>query len=120
MIQSVQSPFPTSSVPGTAKVPDGHEIRSIGMPRLGLGRPHMGNMSVAKETHANRPRFFSSLKSFLHPSVVRYWQAVTPPSTKMFCPVTNEELGEARNTAIPAKSSVSPTLPMGMRLTRAL
>ena len=38
-----------------------------------------------------------------------------PPSTGIAVPVTKFEAGEARNTAMPAKSSISPQRPAGVR-----
>ena len=38
-----------------------------------------------------------------------------PPSTGIAVPVTKFEAGEARKTAMPAKSSMSPQRPAGVR-----
>ena len=48
---------------------------------------------------------------------VAYGYPITekPPSTGIAVPVTKSEAGEARNTAMPAKSSMSPQRPAGVR-----
>src|SRR5215204_1384547 len=46
-----------------------------------------------------------------------YWVAVRPPSIPRIWPVTNDAASEHRKMAGPVRSRVSPTRPIGMRLT---
>ena len=48
------------------------------------------------------------------------YKAIQPPSTGKMIPFTKSEAGEARNSADPAMSSVSPHLPAGVLLVIAL
>ena len=78
------------------------------------GSPHLCH------GHAAMPHLAAIMRHDWIPIPARrpYCVAVTPPSTKMFCPVIMADASEAKNMAIPTKSEVSQTRPSGMRSTR--